>query len=69
MLRKGMIDMSRKIVFQAWMFKLNEIPVEEVAKQGYTDSLSYNQMQDVCGDGWTVDVIAHIFKGLKDSNN
>ena len=36
MLRKGMIDMSRKIVFQAWMFRLNEIPVEEVAKQGYT---------------------------------
>ena len=28
--------MSRKIVFQAWMFKLSEIPVEEVAKQGYT---------------------------------
>ena len=28
--------MSRKIVFQAWMFRLNEIPVEEVAKQGYT---------------------------------
>lgn len=28
--------MSRKIVFQAWMWKLSEIPVEEVAKQGYT---------------------------------
>ena len=28
---------------------------------GYTDCLTYNQMQDVCGDGWTVDVIAHIF--------
>ena len=28
--------MSRKIVFQAWMWKLNEIPVEEIAKQGYT---------------------------------
>ena len=28
--------MSRKIVFQAWMFKLSEIPVEEVAKQGFT---------------------------------
>ena len=36
MLRKGMIDMSRKIVFQAWMFKLNNIPVEEIAKQGFT---------------------------------
>ena len=28
--------MSRKIVFQAWMFKLNDIPVEEIAKQGFT---------------------------------
>lgn len=28
--------MSRKIVFQAWMWKLNEIPVEEIAKQGFT---------------------------------
>lgn len=28
--------MSRKIVFQAWMFKLSEIPVEEIARQGFT---------------------------------
>ena len=36
MLRKELIDMSRKIVFQAWMFKLSEIPVEEIAKQEFT---------------------------------
>lgn len=28
--------MSRKIVFQAWLWKLSEIPVEEIAKQGFT---------------------------------
>ena len=27
---------KRQIVFQAWMWKLNEIPVEEIAKQGFT---------------------------------
>lgn len=27
---------ERQIVFQAWMYRLNEIPVEEVAKQGFT---------------------------------
>ena len=27
---------ERQIVFQAWMFKMSEIPVEEVAKQGVT---------------------------------
>lgn len=31
---------------------------------GYTRSVSYNQAQSLLGDGWTVDVIAHIFKGL-----
>ena len=27
---------ERQIVFQAWMFKMSEIPVEEVVKQGFT---------------------------------
>ena len=28
------------------------------------DGSTYNQMQDLCGDGWTVDVIVHIFRNL-----
>lgn len=28
--------MERQIVFQAWMMNVNEIPVEEVARQGFT---------------------------------
>ena len=27
---------ERQVIFQAWMYRLNEIPVEEVAKQGFT---------------------------------
>ena len=27
---------KRQIVFQAWLWRLNEIPVEEIAKQGFT---------------------------------
>ena len=42
----------------------HEIEQAQTLPKGYTDILTYNQMQDVCGDGWTVDVIAHIFKGL-----
>lgn len=38
-----------------------EIELAQTLPIGYTDCLSYIQMQDVCGDGWTVDVIAHIF--------
>lgn len=32
---------------------------------GYTDILSDTQRYKTIGNGWTVDVIAHIFKGLK----
>lgn len=42
-----------------------EIELGQTLPIGYTDCLSYNQMQDVCGDGWTVDVVAHLFEGLK----
>lgn len=38
-----------------------EIEGAQTIPYGYTDCLSYNQVQDVCGDGWTIDVIAHIF--------
>ncbi len=44
-----------------------EIELAQTLPIGYTDVLTYNQMQDVCGDGWTVDVIAHIFRGLKEA--
>ena len=32
---------------------------------GYTKMLTKHQASNVIGDGWTVDVIAHIFKNLK----
>lgn len=41
-----------------------EIEQAQTLPIGYTDCLTYSQMQDVCGDGWTVDVIAHILRGL-----
>lgn len=31
---------------------------------GYTKAISYNQAQAVLGNGWTVDVVAHILKGM-----
>lgn len=42
-----------------------EIEIGQTLPLGYTDCLTYGQMQDVCGDGWTVDVIAHIFSYIK----
>lgn len=43
----------------------NELEQAQTVPKGYTDSVSYNQAQDLLGDGWTVDVISHIFSGLK----
>lgn len=37
----------------------------QTVPQGYTDILSQNDAACILGDGWTVDVIAHIFKNLK----
>ena len=42
-----------------------EIEGAQTIPYGYTDCLSYCQMQDVCGDGWTIDIISHIFSFIK----
>lgn len=39
--------------------KLQNIP------EGYTDYVTLSQAYDLLGDGWTVDIIAHIFEMLK----
>ena len=44
-----------------------EIEQGQTLPIGYTDILTYGQMQDVCGDGWTVDVVAHIFSFLTET--
>lgn len=37
----------------------------QTVPEGYTDCLSFLEASNVLGDGWTIDVIAHIFNGLK----
>lgn len=32
------------------------------------DGIKTKERYEACGNGWTVDVIAHIFKGLKENN-
>jgi len=47
--------------------ELNIIEYErlQTLPDGYTSMISLNQRKNVLGNGWTVDVIKHIFKGLK----
>jgi hypothetical protein len=42
-----------------------ELEQAQTVPIGYTSVLSYNQACAVLGNGWTVDVIASIFKNLK----
>ena len=43
----------------------NEMERVQTVPEGYTELLSRNDAACLLGDGWTVDVIAHIFEGLK----
>lgn len=45
---------------------LNQTELErsQTVTEGYTSCLTRNEAANVLGDGWTIDVIAHIFSGL-----
>lgn len=36
----------------------------QTVPEKYVECMSEKEAADLLGDGWTVDVIAHIFKGL-----
>ena len=42
-----------------------ELELAQTLPEGYTDCVSYNQACKALGNGWTVDVIAHILGHLK----
>ena len=44
---------------------INECEKMQGVPNDYTDGVSYTERGRLLGNGWTVDVIAHIFKGLK----
>lgn len=49
---------------------MNQIELERCQNvpEGYTKCLTRNEAANVLGDGWSVDVIAHIFKNLTAQN-
>lgn len=42
-----------------------ELELAQTVPLGYTSCLTKNQSEDLLGDGWTVEVVAHIFKHMK----
>ena len=49
---------KNRVLNQTELERLQNIP------EGYTKSLTRNQAAGLIGDGWTVNVIEHLFKGL-----
>lgn len=51
--------------------KLHPIEAErlQTLPDNYTEGISKNQRYKTIGNGWTVDVIAHILKGIKNENH
>ena len=47
-------------------FTQTELERLQTVPEGYTSCLSRNHAACVLGDGWTIDVICHILKGIKD---
>lgn len=58
---------QRGILIEGYIRKLTPIECErlQTVPDNYTDGVSNTQRYKMLGNGWTVDVIAHIFEGLK----
>lgn len=56
------------VLVEGYIRKLTPIECErlQTVPDNYTDCVSNTQRYKMLGNGWTVDVIAHIFKGIKD---
>lgn len=46
-----------------------EIEKAQTLPKDYLKNCSYNQVCDLAGDGWTVDIIAHIFSFINEGDN
>jgi hypothetical protein len=46
---------------------VSELEQLQTVPVGYTQGFSYTNSVDVLGNGWTVDVIVHIFSSLKEN--
>ena len=59
---------QKKVYINGRARKLTPIEYErlQTLPDNYTESVADGHRYTACGNGWTVDVIAHIFKGLKE---
>lgn len=65
-LQKKVFDEERN---QCRKLTPNEYRKLQTIPAWYKMNVSNSQIYNMCGDGWTIDVIAHILKGIKDIHN
>lgn len=60
-------NLQKKVLQDNKCRKLTPLEYErlQTVPEGYTEGVADTHRYNMLGDGWTVDVIAHIFKGLK----
>lgn len=68
---KGGLIVGREEADNILFRKLTPLECErlQTLPDGYTDGVSDTQRYKMIGNGWTVDVIAHIFKYIKERDN
>lgn len=62
-------NLQKKVFQDGRCRKLTPLEYErlQTVPEGFTEGIADTHRYNVLGDGWTIDVIAHIFKGLKSS--
>jgi site-specific DNA-cytosine methylase len=62
-------NLQKKVFQHGKCRKLTPLEYErlQTVPDGYTEGIADSHRYNMLGDGWTVDVIAHIFKGLVES--
>lgn len=63
----NIVFMSQDLDYKKGIRFLTQQEIEKLqtVPQGYTNCLTRNQALNVCGDGWTIDVITHILSFMK----
>jgi DNA (cytosine-5)-methyltransferase 3A len=46
------------------VLSIRELERLQTLPEGYCDGLTYEQAYDLIGDGWTIDIVSHIFRHL-----
>ena len=60
----GMTLIRRKDQSKLSVLSVNEVELLQSAPIDYTSGVSNTQRYKMLGNGWTIDVIAHIFKNI-----